>query len=308
MVFKKMLQKFGVGGPSVDTVLADPRCQPGTPLMGEVRLVGGEADAEIEHIALALITRVERGQGGQSQVEFHRVVVAGATRLVAKEQRTIPFTIPLPWEAPLTEVSGQHLPGMELGLRTELSIAKAVDKGDLDPVYIAPLASQEAVLDAFGQLGFHFKSADLEAGQVYGVRQELPFFQEIEFYPPAQYAGRLSEVELTMVTSPTDVVVIVQADKRAGTFGSGGVGRFQAGHDEAVDHDWAGQISDWLNHVAESRQVHMMQSGYGHSGYGHHERRGPGMGGVVAGAAAGVVGGMILGEMLDGDDSGDDEG
>jgi sporulation-control protein len=122
-----------------------------------------------------------------------------------------------------------------------------------------------------------------------------------------------------MVTSPAGVVVVLQADKRAGAFGSGGVGRFQASHDEAVEHDWTGQISEWLNQVVESRQAHMMQPGYGEPGYGQpgygqpgygqRERRGPGMGGVVAVAAAGVVGGMVLGEMLDGDDEGgDDEG
>ena len=41
MVFKKMLGAFGVGGPSVDTVLTDPNTRPGAVLHGEVRLQGG---------------------------------------------------------------------------------------------------------------------------------------------------------------------------------------------------------------------------------------------------------------------------
>lgn len=304
MVFKKMLQKFGVGGPSVDTVLADPRCQPGGPLSGEVRLKGGDADVDIEHVALSLLTRVETSRNGPSQAEFHRVLVSGAMKLSAKEERTIPFTIPMPWEAPVTEVGGQRLPGMGLGLRTELSVAKAVDKGDLDPVYVAPLDSQDAVLEAFGELGFQFKSADIEAGRIYGVRQELPFFQEIEFYPPRQYGGRINEVELTMVASPGGLTVILEADKR-GPFGGGSdhIGRFEASHQEAVHMDWARQFSGWLDRVAQSRHS-MMQGGYGHGG--HH--RGGGMGGMVAGAAAGVLGGMMLGEMFDGDDEGGEEG
>nr|QEO74059.1 hypothetical protein [uncultured bacterium] len=303
MVFKKMLQKLGVGGPSVDTVLADPRCQPGGTLTGEVRITGGDGDAEIEHIALSLVTRVERGERSTGQVEFHRVVVAGPTKLTAKEERTIPFTIPVPWEAPVTEVGGQRLPRMELGLRTEVSIAKAVDKGDLDPVYVAPLESQDAVLEAFGQLGFHFKSADLEAGRIYGVRQELPFFQEIEFYPPSQFAGRINEVELTTVASPAGLVVVLEADKR-GPFGGGDfIGRFEASHHEALDMDWARIFGEWLDRVA-SRRGSMMHGGHG---YGHHGHRGGGMGGVVAGAAAGVLGGMMLGDMLGGDEEGGGE-
>lgn len=314
MVFKKMLQKLGVGGPSVDTVLADPRVTPGGTLTGEVRIQGGDGEAEVEHIALSLVTRVERGDRGQGMVEFHRVVVAGPTKLAAKQDRVIPFSLQVPWETPVTEVGGQRLPRMELGLRTELSIAKAVDKGDLDPVYVTPLESQDAVLDAFGQLGFHFKSADLEAGRIYGIRQELPFFQEIEFYPPQQFAGRINEVELTLVASPQGLVVVLEADKRGG-FGGGQdvIGRFEVSHRESAEMDWPRTLHEWLDRVASRRGG--MFGGHGdqygdHYGdqYGHHGRRGGGMGmgGVVAGAAAGVVGGMVLGEMLDG--FGEDEG
>ena len=34
MVFKKMLQAMGVGGPSVETVLVNPNCRPGGYLEG----------------------------------------------------------------------------------------------------------------------------------------------------------------------------------------------------------------------------------------------------------------------------------
>ncbi|ALG08815.1 sporulation protein [Kibdelosporangium phytohabitans] len=315
MVFKKMLQKLGVGGPSVDTVLADPRVTPGGTLTGEVRIQGGDGEAEIEHIALSLVTRVERGDRGQGMVEFHRVVVSGPAKLAAKQDRTIPFSIPVPWEAPITEVGGQRLPRMELGLRTELSIAKAVDKGDLDPVHVLPLESQDAVLEAFGQLGFQFKSADLEAGRIYGIRQELPFFQEIEFYPPQQFGGRINEVELTTVASREGIVVVLEADKRGG-FGGGQdvIGRFEATHREALELDWARMFHEWLERVASRRSSMFGGRGDhyedydGHHGHrGHRGHRGGGMGGMVAGAAAGVVGGMMIGEMLDGF-GGEDEG
>jgi sporulation-control protein len=305
MVFKKMMKALGVGGPSVDTVLADPHSQPGGPLTGEVRIVGGDSGTEIEHVALSLVTRVERGDGGGATVEFHRAVVSGRFPLPAKEEKTIPFRLSLPWEAPITNVFGHHLRGMALGLRTELAVAKAVDKGDLDPVFIEPLPAQECVLDAFGQLGFHFKSADLEAGRLHGVRQELPFFQEIEFYPPGHYAGRINQVELTFVASPDGLDVVLEADRRAGMFRPGGdaFGRIRVSHDEALATDWPDTIIAWLDQLIEQRQAH----GYGHGGHhGHHGHHVGGMGGVVAGAAAGVVGGMVLGEVFE--DMFEDEG
>ena len=84
------------------------------------------------------------------------------------------------------------------------------------------------MLEAFGQLGFRFTKADNERGRIHGVPQQLPFYQEIEFYPPPQFAGRVKQVELTFVTTPGELHVILEADKRAGLLRAGGdaYGRF----------------------------------------------------------------------------------
>ncbi|MEV0676446.1 sporulation protein [Actinosynnema sp. NPDC050436] len=323
-MFKRMLSAFGVGGPSVDTVLDSPHAAPGQVITGQVRIQGGSGDAHIDQVVLSLVTRVEVEHGDHEFAgvsEFLRVQVAQGVRVAANQPLAVPFQLPIPWETPITAVGGHQLPGMTVGVRTELVIAGAPDKGDLDPVVVSPLPSQDRVLDAFGQLGFQFRSADVEAGRIHGVHQELGFYQEIEFFPPSQYAGRLNQVELTFVTSPHELVVVLEADKRGGLFSSGGdsFGRFHASHQDAQHTDWASAINGWLAQVVErgghsafgnpafgGQQGHPQQGypqhGYdqhGHHGYGHHERRGPGVGGVVAGAAAGVVGGMVLGEVLE---------
>ncbi|MDI5979869.1 sporulation protein [Amycolatopsis magusensis] len=210
---------------------------------------GGEADADIEHIALSLVAG--GGTGGAAAGEFHRVVVSGPARLAAKEQRTIPFSFPLPWEMPITEVGGQALPGLSIGVRTELAIAKAVDKGDLDPVAIEPAPAQDAVLDTFGHLGFLFKS-----------------------------------VELTLLADRDGLQVVLEADRRQGFDVNG---RFAAGHDEARGIDWAELITGWLEEAVSSRPMYggYGHDDYGdqYDHHGHPRRRGVGMGGVVAGAA-----------------------
>ncbi|KFZ77345.1 SpoOM family protein [Amycolatopsis sp. MJM2582] len=318
-MFKRMLSAFGVGGPSVDTVLDSPHAVPGEVITGQVRIQGGSSDAQIEEILLSLVTRVEVEHGDHERAgtaEFLRVSAGRKVRVTAGQLTTVPFQIALPWETPISAVGGRELPGMVVGVRTELVIAGAPDKGDLDPVLVGPLESQDRVLEAFGELGFSFRSADVEAGRLHGVRQELGFFQEIEFFPPSRYAGRVSQVELTFVASPDDLVVVLEADKRGGMFRSGGdsFGRFHVSHEEALRTDWAAAIDGWLAKVAESGGGHAMFGGhqehYGHEydHHGHHGRRGPGMGGVVAGAAAGVVGGMILGEVMEDVFDGGDEG
>ena len=42
MVFKRLMQAMGVGGPSVETVLANPNCRPGGFLEGQVHVMGGD--------------------------------------------------------------------------------------------------------------------------------------------------------------------------------------------------------------------------------------------------------------------------
>ncbi|WP_432868800.1 sporulation protein [Microbispora rosea] len=335
MVFKRMLGALGVGAPSVDTVLTTPRVRPGGMLTGEVRLSGGDFDAEIEDITLGLVAgvEIEHGDGESAGLgEFSRARVSGPFTLRQGENRSIPFQIAVPWETPISQIDGQPLTGMALGVRTEVAIAKAVDKGDLDPIAVEPLPSQSRVLEAFLQLGFAFRSADLEAGHLYGVRQELPFYQEIEFYPPPRHAGVVGEVELTFVAGPAGLEVILEADKRAGRYSGDAVGRFHVGHEDAARMDWPAEIDRWLTgltgHGAPYGDHHGgYEHGYGHGdhghgydqgpghGYGHgyehgnahgyehgghHEHRGgPGWGAVAAAGAAGVVGGLVAGEIIE---------
>nr|BFE68620.1 hypothetical protein GCM10020092_019210 [Actinoplanes digitatis] len=75
LVFKRVLRAFGVGGPTVDTVLPDPTGRPGGRLTGEVRIAGGDYDVVIDNIVLSLVTRVEAGDG-DALLEFHRASVA----------------------------------------------------------------------------------------------------------------------------------------------------------------------------------------------------------------------------------------
>ena len=296
-----MLGAFGVGGPSVDTVLADPNGRPGGTLTGHVNLVGGGHDVEIEHITLGLITRVEV-EGSQGEYgttgEFHRVGVSGPMRLAEKQELSLPFEIVLPWETPITAVHGQHLRGMVMGVRTEVAIARAVDKGDLDPFAVHPLPIQERILEAFARLGFQFKNADLEYGRIAGVPQTLPFYQEIEYYPPAQYGHGINEVELTFVANPHTVEVVLEFDKRGGMFSGGhdSYGRYTVPHADAETVDWAQVVDGWVREAVSHHQSY----GGGYGGRGHSGGHGRGHGsGMVAGVAGGLAAGYVAGEVME---------
>ncbi|MFI5808510.1 sporulation protein [Streptomyces sp. NPDC051561] len=322
MVFKRLLGSLGVGGPTVDTVLEGGPALPGGSLRGEVRLVGGKADFDIEQIALDLVARVEAEHDESEEegaVRFDRVVVGGGFRLAEGERRSIPFSMTLPWETPVTELHGQSL-GIVLGVRTELSVAGAKDKGDLDQLVVRPLPVQEAVLEALGQLGFGFKSADLEYGRIGGTGQQLPFYQEIELSPAPQYAHAMREVEVTFLVNPGGMEVVLEADKPSGLFPSGhdALTRFAVSHQSVSHYDWHTEVDSWVRQLAATHRTHGVpaphgpsdlhhaghphKSDHGHSDH-HNGRSGPGMGTVVAagaaGLAVGVVGGMVAAEVVD---------
>ncbi|MDQ8708185.1 sporulation protein [Streptomyces sp. LHD-70] len=323
MVFKRLLGSLGVGGPTVDTVLEGGAALPGGALHGQVHLKGGSAAFDIEQITLELVARVEaEREDGESEgaVTFGRFMVGGGFRLGEEEQRSVPFSVTLPWETPVTELHGQPL-GVVLGVRTELAVAGAKDKGDLDPLAVGPLPVQEAVLEAFGQLGFGFKSADLEYGRIGGTGQQLPFYQEVELTPSPAYAHAVNEIEVTFLADPGGMDVVLEADKRGGLFSSGhdSITRFRVSYAAVEQRDWNTEVDGWVRQLIESGTSHGSHSEYGHGDHshighqGHHHghdehhhdghRSGPGMGTAVAagtaGLAVGVVGGMVAAEVVD---------
>lgn len=319
MVFKKLLGAMGAGGPSVDTVLAEGPAVPGGTLTGQVHLEGGSSEARVEEIVLELVARAEaesHDEEHEGTVVFERVTVAGGFRLAEGERRSVPFSLALPWETPVTELHGQPL-GIVLGVRTELRIAGARDKGDLDPLRVGPLPAQEAVLEALGQLGWEFRSADLEYGRIHGTDQRLPFYQEIELGPPSRYAHAVGEIELTFLASPAGLDVVVEADKRAGLFSGGHdvLGRHHVDDADIRGAGWTGTVDGWVRALVDRHGGHGHddhghgghgQGGHGHGGHGHgghHGSAGPGVGTAIAagaaGVAVGVAGGLVAAEVVD---------
>ncbi|GGT66505.1 sporulation protein [Streptomyces purpureus] len=257
MGFKKLLASLGAGGASVETVLTEENVVPGGVVQGEVRIQGGSVDQQIEALSVGLQARVEV-EGGEQEVkqdiEFTKVRLGGAFEVKAGAVHVVPFGLEIPWETPVTCIAGQQLHGMHIGVTTELEIARAVDSGDLDPINVHPLPAQQAILDAFVQLGFRFKSADMERGHIRGTRQRLPFYQEIEFFPPQQYRG-LNQVEVSFVADDREMDVVLEMDKKPGLFseGSDSFRSFKVGLTDFQSTDWAAYLNQWLADVGGKR-------------------------------------------------------
>lgn len=254
-MFKKLKGMFG-GGTKVETTIHTPSAQPGGVIEGVVDIVGGEQEQQIKYLALGLVATVEvetEDSEYNSEQKFAELRVTGEFVLQPGAQHQVPFQFPLPVETPFNLLGNQELHGVKLGLRTELEIAKSLDKGDRDSIRVAPLPAQHRILAAFDRIGFHLKGADLERGRIPGA--SLPFYQELEFAPGPEFAGRVNELEVTFVAGPQTMDVLLEVDNRGGLISQGhdAVQRFTVDYASVDHHDWESVLRDQLHHLAQRR-------------------------------------------------------
>lgn len=245
-MFKGM---FG-GGAEVATTLHTSRVHPGGVVQGVIDITGGHSSVDVNFVEVSLVARVEVESGDSeydAMMAVHHHRVAGAFRLQERGRHQIPLQLQIPWETPFNELGGHRLHAVFLGVRTELDIARSVDKGDVDPIQVVALPTHEAVLTGLTRLGFHLKSSDLERGHIRGSR--LPFYQEVEFAPPPHARGRVNELEVTFVTDQQGMEVVFEIDRR-GFFSSGDqVNRFRVDHHTAAQQDWGLVLAEHLNRL-----------------------------------------------------------
>ncbi|WP_308212493.1 sporulation protein [Actinomadura madurae] len=234
------------GGPTVDTILSEPNCKPGGVVAGKVHLRGGSGPVEVRHVTLALMPRMHNGYGGESAgPEVYRGALTRGFRLDAGGQRDLAFSIPLPYELPFTTVLGHELPGFTIGMCTEVDVAGQPDPGDVDPISVEPLESQQWVLASIARLGFQITNVTFESSKLRGVSQQLPFHQEIHLNPPTSHQGRIDKIGLSFIASPRGMSFVLRAEDRD-TPQDESFGVFKVPHAEAAETDWNAKIGQWL--------------------------------------------------------------
>jgi sporulation-control protein len=116
-MFEKLLAKVGIGTATVDTRLYADLLAPGEILNGEVNITGGNVSQEIEDIYLYVAPQYKREIEDSTVSEEHTLVqyrLCEHFSLQPQEQRSIPFSIQLPYETPL--IGGNQAVYLHTGL------------------------------------------------------------------------------------------------------------------------------------------------------------------------------------------------
>jgi sporulation-control protein len=208
-MFKKLLASVGIGAAQVDTQLYNDSLYPGEMLEGEVHVTGGEIEQDIDDIYLKVITRYER-ESGDSTVHEECVLVKHCLSkrftLQPQEKKVLSFSLQLPYETPVTF---GHQP---VYLRTGLDIKSALNPRDRDAIAVHPHPLMQKVLNAIENLGFRLAEVDCEYAPHWG---KYPFVQEFEFRPTGKYRHHLDELEVIFRSSPDELELLLQLDKKA---------------------------------------------------------------------------------------------
>lgn len=241
MVIKRLIRTIGgAGGPTVETELAGSQVLPGGSLDALVHVAGGDHRARVGDIALILCAKVHG-----SFVDFHRVEAVPGFTLNPGDRHTFAVTCAVPFETPPT------LEGTEIGLRTELEIAFAIDRSDLDPVQIAADPAEQHILDCMESMGFRMVSSKLEKGILEGVPQSLPFYQEIEYLPGPSHERQLRKLEVTFVNTEERLHVVVELDRRVTPLEDRDVfGHFAVNPNNLDKYNWPALLESWLAGLA----------------------------------------------------------
>src|SRR3712207_4202646 len=124
MAFRGMMARLGSGGARVETVLDRPETTPGGAVTGTAHVTAGSVVQDVTEVRVALQATVEVESGDSSwreEATFGTAAVAGAGRPEPGQQYQVPFSLPVPWQCPITAIDGWHLRGMRVGLRTRRS-------------------------------------------------------------------------------------------------------------------------------------------------------------------------------------------
>lgn len=213
-MFKSLFKKLGFGNLKVDARISGA-CEQGGVLQGEVVIAGADEATTIDELYLRVVCEYTRESDDYSSTErstlidyklFERLTVQ------AKEQKSVPFSLRLPFETPVTTMGYNRV-----YLQTTAETSAIFDPNDTDHLEVHPHPFTRQVLKAIEAVGFSLYKVDVEYAPRFGG--QYPFVQEFEFTPTGEFRGRLDELEAYIRPNRGGVEIVFQIDKRGGVFG-----------------------------------------------------------------------------------------
>ncbi|AMM91477.1 sporulation protein [Peribacillus simplex] len=284
-MFKKFMAKLGKGAATVDLRYENRSYYAGETLKGEVILHGGEVEQQINQLAVGFMIKVRTKRGETVTKKVSSVPLSGPFTIKEKEEKHFDFTYKIPQDLPLTRGSISYF------FDTHLDIQGGLDHIDVDALVLKAPKELEAIFNSLSKLGFREQPT---SGKVDAYGQEFSFF------PTAQFAGQINELEIRISSKEAVEQVFMEIDCQNGNREIEAKREFVIDHRLLEEHqELTHFLQQQIAEVVEQPQLFTRPFSY-HDQYSPTGNKFSGVGGMVGGLAAGVLGGMLLSEMIDG--------
>lgn len=205
--FKKVFaQVLGVGGTKIDTRLEKSDYQPGEVIKGELFIIGGTVEQELDSVNLNVFTDYEVEKDDHSyylNTKIQTFSVPINKRISVNEELVVPFSFVLSENTPIS------LHKSHVWIMTNLDIEDAIDSSDKDGLQINPSPGLKSVIEALQDLGFTLRECE-------NKNQHGRIIQEFEFVPRSgAFRGKLDELEVNYLVEGNYVHVRLQVDRKA---------------------------------------------------------------------------------------------
>ncbi|MBW3696828.1 sporulation protein [Vibrio sp. T187] len=214
-MLNKLKASLGIGAAKVDTVLDNVEVFQGEEITGQVHILGGDVEQQIDAINIVLNTEVKvESEDSVSYQNFSLGNIQAVEPFVIQpgEVKQIPFRLKLHDETPVTALNTKKNQ-CHVWLETTLDIDFAIDPKDRDFVIIKPLPVVQKVIQGIEDSGMTMVKADVEKGFLKGnnFASRSGCYQEIEF----RSGGFMNkkEIELSFIVDGSMIHCLAEIDR-----------------------------------------------------------------------------------------------
>ncbi|MGF1756242.1 sporulation protein, partial [Vibrio makurazakiensis] len=206
---------LGIGSAKVDTILDSVEVFQGGTINGQVHILGGDVEQQIDAINLVLCTEVKVETEDSTSYEnfaLGRIQAVEPFVIQPGETKQVPFHLKLNDETPVTALNALKNQS-HVWIETTLDIDFAIDPKDRDFVVVKPLPVVQKVISAIEASGMAMVKADVEKGYLKGnhFASRSGCYQEIEFRSGGFVNTK--EIELSFILEGQTVHCLAEVDR-----------------------------------------------------------------------------------------------
>ncbi|ETP68017.1 hypothetical protein G159_14475 [Planococcus glaciei CHR43] len=193
----------GTGNAKIGLHILKAKVRQGDMVSGQVYVIGGEAEQKIDEFTISVMTTVSVNEGERKvmqDAEIQNCSLTNSFRILPKEEKTVPFSLKLSPETPLT------IHKVDVWLKTALKTERGKEEIDEHDIHVVGTEAAEKILAALHELDFPLKKAA-------NIRSDLTHsgvVQELEFYPSHKFERHFTVLQLALISDSVGTTAYIK--------------------------------------------------------------------------------------------------